>query len=497
MLSLLRKISDDNDARRDEIASLRNEVDRCTTSLHDRLDNKVAELRIFVERTITDKFRTADKLWKRTIRDRIVHKLEVAETNLHDTVSDAIAEKLDGLEESLEEAVSTAVDGMGETLLEEMYDAVERSVHESVPEAISNELSGGELGEVVSEALTEALEDPESNLQQGINEISRQNRTLRSDIATVQHQIVASQCDSCGKDEFVLFPKLPPEIRLMVWKMVCFEPSIIKLCATWETDHTFGGFGCFGYRVPAVLHACRESRKEALEWYTQTSMEKSYTCISSGNKLQYCPKYFNFANDIFYIAVDEVWDFDFSWVAAIKGDPRYRQFRRIAVSRSVFDKLNVLEPDDLLSKPESEIEEVILVANGGRLAETKQKLVPAHVVPFWKNDGTPVADDHIYVHQYIHGAAYLTMHSDYLKDIMINFMDIDARYEYMVASGMSVQEAENYVRAGHEDNPSDTPEIIDAREKAKLAKYGKRCPKFTVMALEDVCPVSNIGMIMG
>ena len=64
--------------------------------------------------------------------------------------------------------------------------------------------------------------------------------------------------------EFMLFPKLPPELRYIIWRMAVPKLSIMAL----ELDSTPAGF-CFrdysgnGGNLTAILKICRESRQVA------------------------------------------------------------------------------------------------------------------------------------------------------------------------------------------------------------------------------------------
>jgi hypothetical protein len=68
---------------------------------------------------------------------------------------------------------------------------------------------------------------------------------------------------------FALFPKLAPELRNMIWSQVACEPRTINIfrldedCAS-QSSNVEGQT-----RHPGILHACRESRKEALKHYEE------------------------------------------------------------------------------------------------------------------------------------------------------------------------------------------------------------------------------------
>jgi hypothetical protein len=67
--------------------------------------------------------------------------------------------------------------------------------------------------------------------------------------------------------EFTLFPKLPPELRVKVWGFGANIPRNIELYFLnplgVEPDIR-------NPPLPPILHACREARKEALKYYTES-----------------------------------------------------------------------------------------------------------------------------------------------------------------------------------------------------------------------------------
>jgi hypothetical protein len=75
-------------------------------------------------------------------------------------------------------------------------------------------------------------------------------------------------------DEFQLFEKLPPELRIQIWKEACMEPRIVEV-----VFHTYIHFSVpenETYSIfttqtpaPAVLHVCPEAREEGLKHYTR------------------------------------------------------------------------------------------------------------------------------------------------------------------------------------------------------------------------------------
>jgi hypothetical protein len=109
---------------------------------------------------------------------------------------------------------------------------------------------------------------------------------------------------------FTLFPKLPPELRLKIWKMSTQHTRIVK----WIYGHVSMDFvieegvtqGQYAFRsqctetIPSVLRATCESRAAALESYT--------LCLES----QFLhPIYFNYDQDIFVFSHEHgPWHFE-------------------------------------------------------------------------------------------------------------------------------------------------------------------------------------------
>jgi hypothetical protein len=76
---------------------------------------------------------------------------------------------------------------------------------------------------------------------------------------------------------FALFPKLPMELRLKIWKMARPEGRYILLEHSRKRRRAVFSRA----KVPALLHACQESRDIALKWYklsfgTHSSFGKTY-----------------------------------------------------------------------------------------------------------------------------------------------------------------------------------------------------------------------------
>jgi hypothetical protein len=75
-------------------------------------------------------------------------------------------------------------------------------------------------------------------------------------------------------DEFQLFQKLPPELRIQIWKEACIEPRIVEVVFhtyihfSVQENETYSIFTT-QTPAPAVLHVCPEAREEGLKHYTR------------------------------------------------------------------------------------------------------------------------------------------------------------------------------------------------------------------------------------
>jgi hypothetical protein len=90
---------------------------------------------------------------------------------------------------------------------------------------------------------------------------------------------------------FELFPRLPKELRLVIWELARQEPRIVKLRKSKMENYMFGRYN---YRsnapIPGLLHTCIESRLVALQWYASmfpecTGDSYSYTMLGAPIKI--------------------------------------------------------------------------------------------------------------------------------------------------------------------------------------------------------------------
>ena len=87
---------------------------------------------------------------------------------------------------------------------------------------------------------------------------------------------------------FTLFPNLPTELQIKIWRRALPSPRIIQL------HYLNGTYSFHGARPPPVLHICRTSREVALSVF-----EPAFT--RDGQRV---PVYINLAHDILYLAAD-------------------------------------------------------------------------------------------------------------------------------------------------------------------------------------------------
>jgi hypothetical protein len=115
-----------------------------------------------------------------------------------------------------------------------------------------------------------------------------------------------------GTDGFTLFPKLPPELRLKIWKFAAQRPRIIKiqfLRATQPNDgnvHTQESYGVVSITAgfPAMLRANRESREVVGKEYLLARLSFPSTIPTPPNmQLVF---YINFERDCVYAVGVEV-----------------------------------------------------------------------------------------------------------------------------------------------------------------------------------------------
>ncbi|KAI1437210.1 hypothetical protein GGR50DRAFT_120135 [Xylaria sp. CBS 124048] len=76
---------------------------------------------------------------------------------------------------------------------------------------------------------------------------------------------------------FVLFPLLPTELRLQIWRLSC-HPRVVEVIYDQEHDRCTTAAS-----LPPVLQACRESRSEASKLY-----KRSFGTVSHEPRIYFC-----------------------------------------------------------------------------------------------------------------------------------------------------------------------------------------------------------------
>lgn len=94
--------------------------------------------------------------------------------------------------------------------------------------------------------------------------------------------------------EFRHFPRLPAELRIIIWKDVLWTPNIMQLC--FDPEHALDHIGQKRV-VPPLLQACAESRMLSLEVYPERPYEKEFRGVIG---------YANFEIDTLYIPFDDL-----------------------------------------------------------------------------------------------------------------------------------------------------------------------------------------------
>ncbi|KAB8301019.1 hypothetical protein EYC80_002942 [Monilinia laxa] len=102
--------------------------------------------------------------------------------------------------------------------------------------------------------------------------------------------------DLKARHAFCLFPKLQPELQLMIWATAADGRQIVRIkpCSgDWSGEEGF----LADYTMPVVLHVCKDSRNEAL---------KKYAVIFGG--ILRNPIYFNYHRDFVTLVGTSTYD---------------------------------------------------------------------------------------------------------------------------------------------------------------------------------------------
>ncbi|PVH84845.1 hypothetical protein DL98DRAFT_528260 [Cadophora sp. DSE1049] len=101
-----------------------------------------------------------------------------------------------------------------------------------------------------------------------------------------------TQEDEDAFDKFTLFPKLPLELRLIIWTMVANMPRVLQFYARQGMN---GQSSCL-CKAPSVLQATHESRSVALKFYVKAFTNRVRNCSHS------IPTYINYSADIVFVS---------------------------------------------------------------------------------------------------------------------------------------------------------------------------------------------------
>jgi hypothetical protein len=108
-------------------------------------------------------------------------------------------------------------------------------------------------------------------------------------------------------DQFTLFPKLPPELRMKIWKEACSEPRIVEIdIFTYPVEIRTTGTTAIDYDyrtrtpAPAVLHVYSEARQMGLKHYNRTFRRASFF---EAKDVEEQIIYVNFEEDTVYLSL--------------------------------------------------------------------------------------------------------------------------------------------------------------------------------------------------
>lgn len=343
-----------------------------------------------------------------------------------------------------------------------------------------------------------------------MREMSKDNETLRASMASIRRELYSlrqsrntlqnSEDGPDRQDMFRLFPRLPPELRIKIWKIASFnEPRVVQLRVDTQEDGGLCSFYCPGNYPPPILHATSESRTEALRYYKRKRVE--FCKYYGGFFRDFAPTaqtYFNFDIDILYPIIDDNWTLAFAdnWVEVLTKHRTLRQFRRVAIANSVFGDTDDYDEMDLewstavrfLSKPRSKIEEIMVVRDGHLPLETEQQLIPlSDDDEIWTEHAGPYRET---------VASRMDTISDYLRgfddsdesDIPVpDDWDGDIRDDGPSDGEESAPIIKGATPAGTRNVASEAGEGADAQQDGQKAQPRKRKPPLKVryMGLRD------------
>jgi hypothetical protein len=129
-------------------------------------------------------------------------------------------------------------------------------------------------------------------------------------------QPVALQ-DQLQQQSFPRFAEFPTEIRLLIWHFASLTERVVEL--QWS-EKQFGFRNCAAPRPPAVLHACRDARKEAL------NILQPYFSMKGHRN----PIYIDPMNDILFFRTPPgsfIWSWRLQWMRGPDRQERMKKFR--------------------------------------------------------------------------------------------------------------------------------------------------------------------------
>lgn len=202
-------------------------------------------------------------------------------------------------------------------------------------------------------------------LQSKIHRLEDEAVTMQQKYLLLNRHHAAQSTNPVVGPTFPLFPLLRPELRVKVWKLSCHVPRVHQI--TVDEEPTNEEPGDADWRMawhcntppPSVIHACRESRVEALRIYQMLRDVAPTTPYSPSLYIGY----FNFNADILWIKDDD-WPEDFHHFQHMMVDD-IKQYPRVALNMRQWDDFGtgLMYGDGFRTIGES-AEEVILVQYG-------------------------------------------------------------------------------------------------------------------------------------
>jgi hypothetical protein len=140
-------------------------------------------------------------------------------------------------------------------------------------------------------------------------------------------------CFPPSTDNFILFPLLPPELRLKIWQTIADEPRNIELCCTPTASNIPEGRWFTHTKPPVALQICSESRDVALKRYSLLKFTPDQLRLPTRSEL-----YINFAFETLWLSGD----LQPEWARDLleKNEQLKEKLRFLSVKESLWKKLN-------------------------------------------------------------------------------------------------------------------------------------------------------------